>query len=128
MPYTIIHDPREHWIETRLWGVIGPAEAQALVTAIVEACAAADCVLCLTDYRDAQLRLSTLDIYRIPAKVAEAAAAAHGLPWQRLKRALLVRESQLADLSFFETVTVNNNQKVRLFLDAEQARQWLRQE
>ncbi|HMY68446.1 MAG TPA: hypothetical protein PL163_17495, partial [Leptospiraceae bacterium] len=75
------------------------------------------------DYRDASVKLSTLEIYELPQMIAKIAAS-FGTDARRIRRALIVsKESE--DYHFYETVSANNSQKEKLFLDPEEARHWL---
>ena len=80
----------------------------------------------LSDYRQAELDLSTLDIYLTPRLLAEALAP-HGVRASSIKRAIVV-SGNLKDFHFFETVTLNTGQDLRMFQDMDAARKWLLEE
>jgi hypothetical protein len=82
--------------------------------------------LCLSDYRDATFELSTLEIYDIPY-VLSYIVTSEGLRPSQFKRAIVVVKS-FHDYHFFETVTLNAGQNIRLFPDTEEAKKWLLQE
>src|SRR2546422_10482548 len=97
--------------------------ARAAATEVVRIAKEQNCNLILGDYREASLRLSTMEIYKLPDMISEIAAAA-GLDANRFKRAAIIA-NDFSDFSFFETVTVNALQKVKLFRAVDEAREWL---
>ena len=81
------------------------------------------CFRILNDMREAKLKLSMLELYNLPKVLSEIAATA-GLQVYQFKRALITRDDAKL-LPFFENVSRNRLQNVRLFHDVESARQWL---
>jgi hypothetical protein len=85
-----------------------------------------NCFLCLSDYREATIEMSTLEIYDIP-NVLSNIVTSDGLRPSQFNRAIVVEKS-FHDYHFFETVTLNAGQNIRLFPDTEEAKKWLLQE
>lgn len=82
------------------------------------------CSLVLSDFRKMYLTLSVLDVYKLPeyfaSRMRQMKASAN-----KFKRALVLRTDQVAKYKFFETVSVNRSQDVRIFTDMDEARAWL---
>jgi hypothetical protein len=80
--------------------------------------------LFLSDYSEAQMRLSTLDVYGLPKTFVDTAAAL-GLNPYRLKRAIIPSQRS-DDFRFYENVSANRGQSaVRIFKDPGEAKKWL---
>ena len=67
--------------------------------------------------------MTTSEIYNLP-KLLSDITALEGLSATIFKRALVVKKN-LEDFHFFETVTLNHMQNVRLFQDVDEAKRWL---
>ena len=80
--------------------------------------------LVLSDYREADFQLSTLDLFRMPERhsklIAELGGNIHSL-----KRALIFSENDTELAKFFENVAVNRGQKVKIFFNDADAMAWL---
>ncbi len=83
------------------------------------------CNRILVDVRNAQLKLSTLKIYMTPEMLTREFAK-YSVDVRLVKRALLVQKDY-DNFRFFETVTLNQSQKMRLFSNEPSARAWLRE-
>jgi hypothetical protein len=79
--------------------------------------------LCLSDYREAELDLSVVELYDVP-RIISRESASQGLLANKFKRAIVVKRD-LQDFSFFETVTLNSGQNAKLFQDLDEAKKWL---
>jgi hypothetical protein len=123
MSHTVVFDSNLGIVKTEVRGNLTPDEAKQLIFNIVQTARQHDCFLCLTDYRQATMEMSALAIYEVPERIAEVCAA-HGMPAYKFKRAIVVA-NDLKDFHFFETVTLNRGQTVKLFHDIDQAREWL---
>ena len=75
------------------------------------------CRRLLNDLRQITSKLSVADIYEIPDMLLK-----KGAP--RIKRAMVV-SGDLEQFRFFETVSQNRGQRVKIFRDIEEAKQWL---
>ena len=123
MSHTVTYNPETHIVETKAHGNLTLDEAKELISDIGQACVENNCFLCPSDYRDVTLKLSTLDIYSIPHILSETLASM-GLPANKVKRAVVVAKDT-RDFEFFETVTINNGQNIKLFQDIDEAKKWL---
>ena len=123
MPHTVTYNPETHIVETKAHGNLTLEEAKELIFDIGQACAENNCFLCLSDYRDVTLKLSTLDIYSIPQILSDKLASM-GLPANKVKRAVVIAKD-IRDFEFFETVTINRGQNIKLFQDIDEAKKWL---
>ena len=123
MPYTVTYNPELQVIETKAYEVLDFSEAKEIISGIIEIGLAQKCFLCLSDYREATIRLSTMEIYEIP-KIIAAIATARGLFPGSFKRALIIGRDY-SDFEFLEAVTLNNMQNAKLFREFEDAKKWL---
>jgi hypothetical protein len=123
MAHTIIYNPEAHMIETKCEGTLDLEEATEIMSKIAHVAKENNCVFCLSDYRDAELKLTTSEIYNLP-KLLSDIVALHSFSAKNFKRALVIRNNS-RDFYFFETVTVNQMQNARLFHDAGEAKRWL---
>jgi len=99
------------------------SEAKEIIFEITQMALEKNCSLCLSDYREATIEMSTLQIYDLP-KVLSDLVNSFDLRPNQFKRAIIVGKG-LRDYNFFETVTLNAGQNIRLFQDIEEAKLWL---
>jgi hypothetical protein len=123
MPHSVIYNAKEGFIETRAFGRLDFEEARQMIIDIGVSAKENNCYLCLSDYRQAKLALSTVEIYNVPQILVKTITSL-GLTAQKFKRAIIVKDG-LDDFSFLETVTVNSGQIARLFQGMEEAKLWL---
>ena len=123
MTQTTVYNSEAHIIETKFEGKLGLKEAREIISNIAQVAKENRCFLCLSDYRDAELDLTTSDIYNLP-KILSDITTLEGLPATIFRRAIVVKRD-LEDFRFFETVTRNSMQNVKLFHDIDKAKKWL---
>jgi len=82
-----------------------------------------NCFLFLSDFREATLKLSILELYELPKILSETFASSE-IPAHKIKRAFVVAKD-LNDYSFFETVNVNRGYRHKMFEDISKAKKWL---
>jgi len=123
MSHQVAYNPDSGLIETKVQGDLSLEEAKELITEIGTAARENNCFLCLSDYRETTMHLSTIEIYDIP-QLLSGMLESMGVDAQKFKRAIVVAKS-LKDFHFYETVTLNTGQNIRLFADIEEARKWL---
>jgi hypothetical protein len=82
------------------------------------------CFRVLADLRQATSAVSTLDLFQRARETAQHVSTSSIPP--SYKRALLVGDN-IEDPRFFETVSQNREQQVRVFHDMEQAQRWLKE-
>lgn len=123
MSHSIVYNSETHMIVSKIYGDLTLSEVKELLAEYVVIIKEKGCILILSDYREATVKLSTLEIYQVP-QIIEGKFASAGLSIYRIKRALVVAED-LKDYLFFETVTVNRAQHAKVFKDITEAREWL---
>jgi hypothetical protein len=123
MSHTVTYNSRLNLIETEIHGNLDLQEARDIMSEIGRMAKARACFSCLSDYRDATLDMSTVEIYDIPSLLSEIVTSL-GLSAHQFKRALVV-DKGLENFHFLETVTYNSGQQSRLFHDIDAARKWL---
>jgi hypothetical protein len=122
MPYSVEYDPLGI-ITIKVQGALTMTAVRDFTVEAVQLAKEKDCFRVLTDLQEATLNLSILELYNLPNLTAEIASTA-GLQIYQFKRALVVlHDEKLAP--FFENVSRNRHQNVRLFHDVESAWQWL---
>jgi hypothetical protein len=123
MAHTIVYNPDTRVIEIKFRGDITLEEVKKLYSESLRVAKQENCFLFLSDYRDASMKLSTLEIYDLP-KILSSIFTAAEVPAYHLRRALVVAKDQ-KDYRFFETVTSNSGQTARIFQDVAEAQKWL---
>lgn len=123
MPYLIIYEPTTGIIETVIQGKLFLPEAEAIITEIADLAAQERCLLGLIDLREVTFVMTAFQIYTLPRTLARIVTA-RGLDPTRLNRAFVVTLDD-GDFHFYETVTTNLGQHVRLYIEIETARKWL---
>jgi hypothetical protein len=120
MPHIVTYNAEAHTIETKIWGKLVWDEAKNLISDIVQAAKENNCFLCLSDFRQAELDLSVTQLFDVPKAISDASAALGVHPF-KFKRALVIA-NDLAEFEFFETVTFNQGQRLRIFNDIDEAK------
>jgi len=123
MPYTVEHQPAENIIVARVWGKANLSVLQKLAKEIILVSRQSVCFCMLTDLREVELNVSTMDIYSLPGFIKETAQA-NDIDIFSVKRAFVMTESQKI-LQFYETISLNRSHHTKLFFDIEQAKKWL---
>ena len=123
MTYSVRYNPTYQIIEAQFQGDLTLQSTEDFAAAILKASKEYDCSLVLNDLREAQLKLSTFEIYDLPKMISKLAME-QGVEIYKLKRAF-VGPKGAQNLNFFETVSVNRAQTTRYFLDIYEARNWL---
>ncbi|MFN8414116.1 MAG: hypothetical protein U0Z26_17180 [Anaerolineales bacterium] len=123
MPHKIAYNSQEKYIEMKVWGSLLMDEAKDIISEMIQVSKQNNCLLILGDYREATMDLSVVEIYKLPTKISEAAAASK-ISEFKIKRAL-VADKNSENFYFFETVTLNRGQSIKLFSDMDEAKEWL---
>jgi len=123
MPHSIVYNSETRMIISKIYSDLTLAEAKEIISEFAAIVKEKDCTMLLNDYRQARVKLSTLEIYEAPKLYADIFALS-GLSLYHIKRALVVAED-LRDYEFFETVSFNQGQYVKVFKDSTKAREWL---
>ena len=82
-----------------------------------------NCFLFLSDFREATMKLSTLELYEFPKLLSEIFASSEISP-HKIKRAFVVA-NDLENYNFFENVNVNRGYQHKMFQDVSKAKKWL---
>ena len=112
MPHLITHDAGEHLINITYQGDLEPQMLGEIVSEVAGLAKQHDCFHILADFREAQLRFSTVDLYDAPGFLSQELSA-FALSGYQFKRAMIAGKDW-EDLSFFETVSANRGQDVKL--------------
>jgi hypothetical protein len=131
MPYKVIYNADEDCVQARIEGVIDLDMVHEYSRALIRQLSAHHCLRLLNDMRKASVRVSTVDIYDLPARIEEAIEDA-GVSRTRRRALIVARDFQ--DYQFFETVCRNHGHLLDVFADAQttsifrnqsEARAWL---
>ncbi len=118
MPYEIKYDTEMDCIVSRVFGEVDRKLFNAFSSDIAVASNEYGCLHVLSDARETELALSTVDIYHIPKYMLKMGIN------PRAKTAVVVGNN-LDDWAFLETVSTNSGQFVRIFTDPGEAKRWL---
>lgn len=125
MSYTILYNPEAQIIEVNVRGTVTLDDFQEIILEGIRIAKEKECFLVLSDFREATLiKLSTVEIFHMPAILAEIAARL-GMSATKFRRATVIARKDAADGSFAETVMVNAGQNSKFFQDIDEARKWL---
>ena len=123
MTHLVAYNSELGVIETIAQGKLTLSEAKEIISEIAHIAIEKNCFLCLSDYREATMEMSTFQIHEVP-KVLSSIVTSLGLRPSQFRRAILAEKS-FQDYYFFETVTLNAAQNIRLFQDMDEAKKWL---
>jgi hypothetical protein len=115
MAYQVTYNPQEDCVHATIEGEVDLALAQRYAREITRQLRVHNCLRLLNDMRRAMIKLSTMEIYDLPAWIEERLEEA-GVS-RSCKRALLVSRD-FNDYLFFETVTRNHGQLLEVFTDS----------
>ncbi|MFC1795063.1 hypothetical protein ACFL3Q_15940 [Planctomycetota bacterium] len=118
MPYEIAYDMEADCMMCRMFCKIDTPLVKAFTSDVVSLMDKHQCTRILNDLREADLSLSTFEIYDIPRLVTETSLK----NW--FPKALVVSK-ELDDYLFFESVSHNSGQNVKVFRDIDEAKSWL---
>ena len=119
MPHEIKYDADTECLMCRMFGEFHTSELPKFASEVVALLNKHSCARILSDLREADLCLSTLDLYAIPGLVTKAGVK------QNVKRAI-VFSKDVKDYRLLETVSHNRGQFVRVFTDFDEARTWIK--
>ncbi len=119
MSYTIRYDPENDCIMASMEGDMDLNKLKEFAKIAIQEIEKNNCNKVFNDVRDIHLQLSLTDIYDLPNMILAA-----GLK-RSCKRALVVA-NDFNDIAFFETVSLNQAQYVKIFRDPDDAIRWLK--
>jgi hypothetical protein len=123
MSFQVIYHEGENYIESFLEEDFNWSVMERMVPRISKWVNEKNCTNILLDFRGGNLDLSTLKIYLMPERLGEEFKK-YGVHLLSLKRAMVIKGND-RDYHFLETVSINNNQNLHLFLDKDEAIKWL---
>jgi hypothetical protein len=123
MPYTVTFN-EPGFIHVVYEGELNTQGIKGLMTSVALVIKEHDCQLVLSDYRRASLAISIADLYEMPKLILQRGREM-GLSAYKITRALVIPVQAYETFRFFETVSLNNSQKVKIFTDEGEAREWL---
>ncbi len=118
MAIEVSYDAESDFIRIKVTGDLDMEVLAQVAREVAQLASGHDCERVLSDFRDAELKMTQATIYRMPQFATEAGAE------RRVRRALVVSRD-LKQYGFFETVSKNQAHNVRTFSDIEEARKWL---
>jgi hypothetical protein len=122
MSNSIVYDPSSGLICVTLVGAVDKQMMNDLTMQTLRLVQQHSCFRVLADLRQASSAVSTLDLFQRARETAQHVSATN-IP-SSYKRALVVGDN-VEDPRFFETVSQNREQQVRIFHDMEEAKRWL---
>lgn len=123
MAHTVTYNTDLHAIDMKVYGNLDLSEAKEIISEIIQIGVEKNCFLCLSDYREATVDMSILEIYGVP-KIISGMLTQSEISAHKFKRAIVVKKDW-KDFHFFETVTLNSGQNAKLFQDIDEAKKWL---
>ena len=123
MAHTMTYNADLQIIELTVQGNVAWAEALEMMSESAQLIQKSNCFRVLSDYSEATVQFSTVEIYRLPQVLSDTLALS-GISVHQVKRALVVARD-LQDFQFFDTVSNNRVQKTKIFRDLTEAKNWL---
>ena len=123
MAHTMTYNADLQIIELTVQGNVAWAEALEMMYESAQLIQKSNCFRVLSNYSEATVQFSTVEIYRLPQILSDTLASS-GISVHQVKRALVVARD-LQDFQFFDTVSNNRVQKTRIFRDRTEAKNWL---
>ncbi len=118
MPFEVKYDKDTACLMAKMTGTIDEQFVNDLIAAMIPILKKYKCTRILNDAREANTILSTINIYEIPKKISEAG-------FSPLTRRAMVVSEPVHDIIFYETVSKNQAQLVRIFTDYDDALKWV---
>jgi hypothetical protein len=122
--FSVTFDEEAGFIHAVYDGKLDMPGIRSLLGAVGLAVKEHDCYLVLSDYSRATLAISIADFYEMPKLILQRGKEM-GVSAGKVKRALVIPAVAYENFRFFETVSLNNSQTVRIFTEVDQAREWL---
>lgn len=118
MPFNIEYDQEEDCIIATFIGEIGMATVKEYISALLPVLEKTGCCRVLSDSRNGELKLTSLDIMKFP-KMAKTSTLTAGL-----KRAVLARQGR-SGYDLYATLCNLQGQHVKVFSSRPEAMKWL---
>lgn len=123
MPYTTVYNAEIGIIETKLTGIVSKDVILSGLEDIMRLSLEHDCFLWLNDFSEAKLAMPITEIF-LYAESVPAFLKKIGNKRFKIKRAI-VRNDQEVSFNFFEDASVNRGVNTKIFVEPQQAKQWL---
>lgn len=123
MKFQVSYLEKEQIIVSRLSEFFDWSVAEKMVPELSTLIKEKNCRHILLDFATANMKLSTVNIYMTPEKLANEFLK-YGVDIRSLRRAMVVAKDE-DDYRFLSNVTVNKSQLLRIFHDEESAIAWL---
>lgn len=127
MAYSVQYDENENLVLITMNGEINQASARMAIQQAMKTIQEHHCFFTISDFRNANLVLNTFELVNLQDFWISSFNAI-SMPSYTARRAFLLNPNQntLERLRFFETLSVNRNQPVKLFFDQDEAIAWLK--
>ena len=122
MSSSVVYDPSSGLILATVTGAIDKRLMDDLTMQTLRLVQQHSCFRVLADIRQASSAVSTIDLFQRARETAQHVSDSN-IP-SSYKRALVIGDN-VEDPRFFETVSQNREQQVRIFHDMEEAKRWL---
>ncbi len=119
MPFSVRYDPESARIRCSISGTLDMHLIAEFVDELVHLMNQHQCFRILSDLRGIEVAVSTVDIYHLPKLIEQRGYTGP------LRRAVVFDGSH-DDFEFYENVSVNQGQNLRVFSDFDHALEWLK--
>jgi len=123
MSYITSYNSKTHVIESKFIQNLNYIEVKGFISDGALISKENNCPFFLSDYRQVRLKLSTIEIFKVP-QLMQGEFASLNLRVNRLIRAVVAAED-LKDYLFYETAAINRGQHLKVFTDIDEAKKWL---
>jgi len=121
MAHTVLYNAELQIIEIKIEGEYRPEEGKEVICEVLRMIQVHQCTRTLADMREAKVKFSLQDLFRIPNLLRDMSSNMNIPPY---KRAIVIKK-QTSEMRFFENVMANRGQYVKIFFDMEEAQAWL---
>ena len=123
MSYITSYNSKTHVIESKFVQNLNFVEVKGFISDGALISKENNCPFFLSDYRQVRLKLSTIEIFKVP-QLMQGEFASLNLRVNRLIRAVVAAED-LKDYLFYETAAINRGQHLKVFTNIDEAKKWL---
>jgi len=123
MTHSIEYNPETGIVEIKFQGIVTLNEMKEFLSETKSILVEKGSFLILSDFLEAKLSLSTIEIYNLPKTVSDEIAPLD-ISVHKLKRAVVISKGS-EDFAFGETVMSNRGQNLKIFHNGDEAKAWL---
>ena len=124
MVLSVIFHEQAGYIHSVYGGELDMPGIREVIDAVGLAVKAHNCYRVLNDFTKCTLTASITDIYDLPKLIVRRGRELD-VSVYKIKRALVIPAAAYENFRFFETVSLNNSQTVKIFTEEQPARDWL---